>query len=162
MQRCRIALVLAAVAVAGCSADEPTSPPTFVGRYVLASIEGQPAASVVYRYTTNGANYETTVAGDTIEVLSASTMRRSTWFRTTLLRSTGDSVLPLDEAQYCGTFSRVATRIETRLQTRRCSEPETFQWQVDSLFLIRNGVLARGIRPGTPITFDAEWWFARR
>jgi hypothetical protein len=162
MQRCRVALVIGAVAAAGCGGDRPTSPPAFAGRYVLASIDGRPAASVVYRYTTNGESYETTVAGDTIEVLGASTMRRGTWFRTTLLRSTGDSVLPLEEAQYCGTFSRVDRRIEFRLQIRRCSEPESFQVGIDSLFLVRNGVSARGMRPGAPITYDAEWWFAPR
>jgi len=162
MKCCGRAVVLGAIVLAGCSADQPTSPPMFQGRYVLASIDGRPAGSVVYRYTTNGADYESTVAGDTIQVLSSSTVRRGTWFRTRLLRSIGDSVLPLEEAQYCGTFSRLGTRIETRLQSRRCSDPETFQSEVDSLFLVGNGVAVHGVRPGTPITYDAEWWFAPR
>jgi hypothetical protein len=162
MKCCGGAVVLGAIALASCSADQPTSPPMFQGRYVLASIDGRPAGSVVYRYTSNGADYESTVAGDTIEVLSSSTVRRGTWFRTRLLRSIGDSVLPLEEAQYCRTFSRVGTRIETRLQSRRCSDPDTFQSEVDSLFLVGNGVAVRGVRPGTPITYDAEWWFAPR
>ena len=39
------------------------------------------APPVAFRYTSNGVRYESTVAGDTIEVLGPSTMRGALWYR---------------------------------------------------------------------------------
>ena len=156
----RTALAWAAIAAA-CSGDAPTAP-SFVGRFVLAAIDGQPVASVVFRYASNGIRYESTVAGDTIDVLGSSTMRRALWFRTIALGPPKDSVLPPEGAQYCGSFSREGNRVEARLQGRRCTDPEGYQVQIDSFFLDRRGVTTRGMNPANLGAFDAEWLFVRR
>jgi len=158
----KTAEALAWVAVAAaCSGDAPTAP-SFDGRFVLAAIDGQPVASVVFRYTTAGVRYGSTVAGDTIEVLGSSTMRRAVWFRTIALGPPKDSVLPPDEAQYCGSFSREGSRVEARLQVRRCTDPEGYRVQIDSFFLVRRGVTTRGLNQANLGALDAEWLFVRR
>ena len=156
----RTPLVLVVIAAA-CSGDAATAP-SFDGRFVLAAIGGQPVASVVFRYTTNGVRYESTVAGDTLEVLGPSTMRRAVWFRTVALGPPKDSVLPPEEAQYCGSFSREGSRVEARLQSRRCTDPEGYQVEVDSFFLVPGGVTTRGLNPANLGALDAEWLFVRR
>jgi len=156
----RTPLVLGVIAAA-CSGDAATAP-SFDGRFVLAAIGGQPVASVVFRYTTNGVRYESTVAGDTLEVLGPSTMRRAVWFRTVALGPPKDLVLPPEEAQYCGSFSREGSRVEARLQSRRCTDPEGYQVEVDSFFLVPGGVTTRGLNPANLGALDAEWLFVRR
>ncbi len=161
MEAPKAARLWVAVVIAACSGDPPTEP-SFSGRFVLVAISRQPVASAVFRYTRDGVAYESTVAGDTLEILGASTIRRAVWFRTIMVRQPTDSVLPPDETQYCGSFTREGNRVEARLQFRRCSDPEGFQIEVDSFFIVRGGVMTRGLNPTKSGTFDAEWLFARR
>lgn len=89
-------------------------------------------------------------------------MRRAVWYRTVALGPPKDSLLPPDETQYCGSFSREGSRIQAQLKTRRCTDPEGFQVAIDSFFVVRGGVTTRGPNPANPEAFDAEWLFVRR
>lgn len=84
MSKLVAAIIVAALAVAGCSAADVSTPPPTEGRYIIETANGAPAPAIVARWNTGGGTAVDTgtvyLIGDTLVVGGDGHYQESAWY----------------------------------------------------------------------------------